>query len=445
MEILKSAFYFLAVLSVLVVVHEWGHFIVAKLFGMRVEDFSLFFGKKLICLGVRNGTEYNIRAIPLGGFVRISGMEPEDFAHGSALFKRSGKRQASDRFLRGLEEEALRGINFENVSDRVAESVENGVNNEGRLTTHGRQELESLLLSTTLHEDEHRYIQAVLNAKERPLDPHGYNQKPLWQRAAVIFAGPFMSLFFGYVLFCVMGFTTGLPDRHTENVVATVVKDKPAYRAGIRPADRIVNIDGTPIPDGKTMVRIIRGSIGKPLNLTIERAGKTLPITVTPEPDQADVEENGKIVRKTVGLIGIGPKITPIWKRYPPMEAIRTGTEIITFQVTATITTIFSRDVGNNVGGIITIGRQIHDDSKEGLRRVLLTAASLSISLGILNLFPIPVLDGGHLVLLAWEGLRRRKLSSKEVYTAQLFGLTVILVLFVLVMYKDITRLFPGK
>src|SRR5579871_4546113 len=106
---LKSAGTFLAVLSVLVLVHEWGHFIVAKLCGMRVEDFSLFFGKRLIRLGVRNGTEYNIRSFPLGGFVKIAGMEPDDISNGAALLQ-PGNSSRPGRILSGLNEETLAEI-----------------------------------------------------------------------------------------------------------------------------------------------------------------------------------------------------------------------------------------------------------------------------------------------------------------------------------------------
>src|SRR5579871_3251330 len=117
MDILKTAAYLIAMLSVLIVVHEWGHFIVAKLCKMRVEDFSLFFGKRLIRLGVRNGTEYNIRSVPLGGFVKIAGMEPDDISNGAPLFKRrsndhSYAANTSTTFLRGLCEEALAEIDF---------------------------------------------------------------------------------------------------------------------------------------------------------------------------------------------------------------------------------------------------------------------------------------------------------------------------------------------
>jgi len=99
MQVLISIFYFLAILSVLVIAHEWGHFVVAKLCKMHVEDFSLFFGKVIWRIGERNGTVYNVRAIPLGGFVKIAGMEPDDISNGAPIFQRSASGKI--KLLRG--------------------------------------------------------------------------------------------------------------------------------------------------------------------------------------------------------------------------------------------------------------------------------------------------------------------------------------------------------
>src|SRR5437868_5725675 len=122
-EYVKSALYFIAVLSALVIVHEWGHFFVAKLCKMRVDDFSLFFGPRLLCLGKRNGTEYNIRSIPLGGFVKIAGMEPEDLNRGTTTLRSNG----TGTFLIGLSEETLNSIQADQVSDQVKDSVDRAV------------------------------------------------------------------------------------------------------------------------------------------------------------------------------------------------------------------------------------------------------------------------------------------------------------------------------
>ncbi len=442
MEMIRTAAYILAVLSVLVIVHEWGHFIVAKMSKMRVDDFSLFFGPRIFRLGKRNGTEYNIRSVPLGGFVKIAGMEPEDMLNGSTTL--SGQNKGV--FLTGLDETQVAQLEAENISERVKGMVTEAVGSEGKLRTEGREDLNALLLSPSINTDEHKYIQIVLDSDNFTPDPDGYNQKPLWQRAATIFAGPFMSFAFGYLLFCVMGFTLGLPDDvKTDNVIAGVKEKKAADLAGLKPGDKVIQIDNTPITDGKGMVEVIHAGLGKTLNITVLRGSERITKAVRPYAFAVDDEVNGNLVKKTVGLIGVTPQLHYHWKQYSPVAAIVRGTEIVRMQVVGTFTTLFSKDVGENTGGIIRIAGQIHQDSKEGPRQVLLTAAMLSLSLGIINLFPIPLLDGGHLMLLAWEGLRRRKLSTKEVQTAQLVGISIIGVLFILVMYNDIMHVFVHR
>lgn len=454
MDTVKSALYFIGVLSVLILVHEWGHFIVAKLCKMRVEDFSLFFGKRLIRLGVRNGTEYNIRTVPLGGFVKIAGMEPDDISNGAPIFRRADKNEGAatqKKFLKtmqGLTEEALEGINLNNVSDRVLRLVEMSLNSEGKLTSEGKAEIRTLLATTGISPEEHKYLEVILAADLYIPDPDGYNQKPLWQRAAVIFAGPFMSLFFGYVLFCGMGFTTGLPDPDNDitTTIAGIEKGKAADLAGLKAGDKILAINGKPLASGTAMIGLIRESARKPLQLTVERNKTSHVYTVTPYEDNAEIIEHGQHVKKKIGRIGIMPLQSDNWKRYSPGEAIKQGSRIIYEQVTMTFQGLFSRHVRENVGGPVAIYGAIQTASQRSYRWVLIMGASLSVSLGIINLFPIPILDGGHLLLLGIEGIRRRKLSSKEIYAAQLVGLSIIGILFVLVMYNDLIRLFThGK
>jgi len=410
---------------------------------MRVDDFSLFFGPRLLRLGKRNGTEYNIRSVPLGGFVKIAGMEPEDAAGGTTTLRVAG----TGSFLIGLDEERLAAINAENVSERIREAVDQAVGETGKLAPDSKEDLQALLLTTSLTEDEHRYIELVLEAGAYQPDPDGYNQKPLWQRAVVIFAGPFMSLFFGYALFCVMGFTTGLPSLDQMKrpkllaEIGQLVPGEPAEKAGLKAGDKIIAIDGEKITDEQRMVDIIHSSAGKLLHMTVDRDKKSLAFEVTPVLKEQEVTEDGKTVKRQMGLIGFTPAASPPdWIRYTPLKAVAAGSTLIYEEVTQTLQGVFSRHVRDNVGGIYTIAVVIHQESKEGLGHILFTAAMLSVSLGIMNLFPIPVLDGGHLLLLSIEGIRRRRLSSREVYGAQMVGICIIGVLFVLVMYNDILR-----
>ena len=442
MDLIVTALNIVAVLSALVIAHELGHFLVAKWCGMNVEEFALFFGPRLLRLGKFHGTEYNIRSIPLGGYVKIAGMEPDDLVLGAAVLRPS-LAHGKPVIMHGLSEDDIASLKSNDIGDRVRAIAESAVAEGERthLSVEGREELKALLVSPSINEEEHKYVEVLLKADAYEPDLRGYNQKPIWQRAATIVAGPFMSLLFGLVLFVVMGFTTGLPyDARVENVIEAIPDQQmPAYKAGLRAGDRIVQINDTAVGDGEGMVSIIQKSAGKPLTLLVRRADANLTFVVTPEMTTVDVMDPAtrKPMKNQVGQIGIRPRIVLVFQKYSPVDAVKRGTELFKLQITGMVSAIFSKDVAKNTGGIIAIASHIHDDSKRGIKDVLLTAASLSLSLGIFNLFPIPVLDGGHLLLLGWEGIRRRKLTSREVLAAHLFGFSIIAVLFVLVTCKD--------
>jgi len=436
MQVLISIFYFLAILSVLVIAHEWGHFVVAKLCKMHVEDFSLFFGKVIWRIGERNGTVYNVRAIPLGGFVKIAGMEPDDISNGAPIFQRSAGGKI--KLLRGLGTESFENVDFEKISERVQKAASASVE-DGELTSGGRAEIQALLESTAINDDEHRYLEALISASQQTerIDPNGYNQKPLWQRAAVIFAGPFMSVVFGYFLFCFMGVTTGFPDdRDTLSIIKTV-KGGVADKAGLKDGDRIVRVGTVETPTWEAFRAQIQPRPGESVKLTVQRGGQMLDIAAIPS--ASDDPESGK----KVGRLGVTPgsqKFT--WRRYTLVGSVEKGTAILKANLQGILNVFRSgKEIRENVGGPIAIATVVHEMGKEGLGPLFGTAASISVSLGVMNLLPIPILDGGHLLLLGIEFVRRRKMTSREVATAQMIGLSIIGVMFVLVMYNDITRL----
>ena len=292
---------------------RWGHFIVAKLCNMRVDDFSLFFGKKLVCLGVRNGTEYNIRSIPLGGFVKIAGMEPDDISNGAQIFRRPTPNDPTSqkkalKTLQGLNEEALAGVDFDNVSQRV-ELAAAGAVEDGKLTPNGKASLQTLLATTGITQDEHKYIEGVLAADNYIPDPAAYNQKPLWQRASVIFAGPFMSLAFGYLMFCVMGFTIGLPDPGNVSV-GLVVAGKSADRAGIKAGDQIEAIDGKKVESREELMQTIQHSPGRALHLTLVRGAQQIALNATPDTEK---DAGGQ----AIGRLNVQLDNGLVWKKVP--------------------------------------------------------------------------------------------------------------------------------
>ncbi len=453
MDAVKGIASLLIILSILVVVHEWGHFIVAKLFKMRVEEFSLFFGKVALRLGVRHGTVYNIRTLPFGGFVRIAGMEADDISGGRPILEAIrdplfNDPNSMERVLQDLERGSAAGIDTSKVTDEVRKKIQWSIGPDNKLTKGGFEDLVALQKSPVLTADESRLIDLVLQAHSRATDPALYNQRPIYQRALVIFAGPFMSLFFGYFVYCLMGMTIGLQDldRPLTNQIAILQeehgKKMPARTAGLVTGDRIVAIDGQATPDGTSVVEKIHKSIGVPLHLAIKREGQILEKTIVPTSAEQKVEKKGRVVTEKVGRIGI--TLIPVYRRYSPMDSIKAGT-LNTYGYIRNLIAMIFTDPRGSLGGPLAMGQMATAAQRLGVAHLFELGAIFSLSLGIMNLLPIPILDGGHLLLLAWEKVRGQKLSPMEVYRAQMVGLGVLALLVAFVFYNDILRWVHGQ
>jgi regulator of sigma E protease len=356
-QVLQTVFYFLLTIGVLVVAHEFGHFIVAKWCGMRVEEFAVGFGPKWLVVARKGDTEYTVRPIPLGGFVRIAGMESHD--------------------------------------------------------------------------------------QDNP-PPGTFFSKPIWQRNAVVIAGPIMSLLLGYVLFSIMGMTVGLDIGKPMNRVAQVLPGTEAERMGLKMGDIIVEINKEPIRDGEHMMKVIHSSPGKRLFVRVQRDGKSVLLSGVPKEYEVEEVKDGKKVVKKEGRLGFYPTFET--KRLSPWESLVAGTRITINLIRSIPEHLFTKKVKDSVGGPVAIVQMTHTAAKEGLHRVLSFMAALSISLGILNLLPIPILDGGHLVLYFIEWLRGgRRLTAKQQMAVQVVGLAILLSILVLVTANDITRLIAGR
>ncbi len=356
------------VLSLLVLVHELGHFAAARRLGVGVVKFSIGFGPRVWGF-VRGGTEYVFSAFPLGGFVKMVGE----------------------------------------------------------------------------HEDEPDQAKGeVLETPPPAADPAlSFEKKPVWARMIIIVAGPFANVLFALLVFWLV-FMVGVPLLLPE--IGTVQPNYPAADAGLLPGDVITAIDTRAIGTWEDLTAIVHASGGVERVFSIRRGNEALTLRITPRASPSSTVFGEPT---TVGLVGITPAERFITRRYGPLAAAalslrRTG-EIMRMTLVG-IAKIFQRIVpANSIGGPIMIVQMAGQQAQAGAMNLIFFSAFLSISLGLFNLFPIPVLDGGQIWFLFVEALRGRPLSRRVREITQQVGLGLLLLLMLFAFYNDITRVVTGN
>lgn len=377
MSAIQSVVGFLIVIGVLVFFHELGHFSFAKLFKMKVEEFAIGFGKRLVRVGYDGETEYTLRALPLGGFVRIKGMEIED-------------------------------------------AVEQRITGSGSGVDDDSSELRPTATD--------------------PNDPDGFNNRPIYQRALVIAAGPAFSLVLGWLSLCLIGVIYGFPTRSTVRV-DEVNKGSIAQQVGLKPGDVLIAIDGKPVNDFVNALDTIQGSAGTALRLTFRSgsavSGATREITATPK------SEVVAGLDKPIGRLGFKPSPVVLESQRVALgESFRRGNEQVAFWFQMMGKLVSSGAIKDNLGGPVAIFQETKNAAQIGGSRYLELLGQLSLSLGLFNLLPVPVLDGGHLALMALEAIRRRKLTAEQTNRVFMAGFALLVLLLIVVTFKDVTRLF---
>ena len=377
-----TVIYAIIVLGVLIFVHEFGHFLLAKLLGVGVEKFSLGFGPKLI--GRKFGeTEYLISAFPLGGYVK--------------MFGESG-------FIEGGE------------THHPAEGEK------------GATEAEAVVAPRELSDEE----------KAR-----SFAHKPPLARIAIVMAGPVFNLLFAWLIFIVLCMV-GVPT--VTSKVGEVLKDKPAARAGIRKDDVITSINGRHISQWDEVAAGIAAGKGRPINLTVMRAGREIPFTITPEPRISKNLFGESVSGFAIGVASAGEIVTVA---YDPFRAVLQGSaqtwKVIDLTVMSLVKMVQRVVPMESIGGPIMIAKMAGEQASAGGASFLAFMALLSINLGVLNLLPVPVLDGGHLFFFFWELIFRRPVSQKDREYAQQVGLMLMLGLMLLAFYNDIIRYFVSR
>jgi len=335
----------IVVFGVLVFVHELGHFITAKMTGMRVDEFALGFGPKVVSCQ-KGETVYSIRAIPLGGFNDIAGMTKEDN-----------------------------------------------------------------------------------NAGER-----GYCEKSIPKRMIVIIAGSMMNLLLPVFIFWGVFFFDGVASPSNEPVLGGVATGKAAEKAGLMKGDRILAVDGKPVTTWAEIVDNVRSANGE-ITIDYERDGAKNSVKLESAYDEM-------YQRNMIGIMGTSITTSVGFFESAIMSVQHTANIIV--QMVAELGRLISKFSGDGLAGPVGVVHMTGKVAEMGIVPLLNFTAFLSLNLGIINLLPIPVLDGGHFLALMIEGIIRRPINGKILYGAQIAGMTLLIMLMLYATKNDVTRLFLG-
>lgn len=346
------------VLGFLILFHELGHFLVAKRTGVGVVKFSIGFGPRVI--GWRAGrTDYVLSAIPLGGFVKMVGEDPEE------------EVSADD--------------------EKVA-----------------------------------------------------FQHQSIWKRMAIVAAGPGANLLFAFVAFTVVFAVYGARVPSDTAKVGGAMDGMPAAAAGLKGGDVVTAVNGAPIAQWDALSEAIRSSAGKPVTLTVARDGSSFQVEVTPQakPDKS-------IFGETLGtayVIGIERGFDQ--EKVGPVDAISMGAKQTVWWVQTLLVSLVKMFQGKipakDIGGPILIVQAAGQQARLGFEYLLNFMAVISVNLGVLNLLPIPVLDGGHFFFFAIEAVLRRPLDIRHRELAQQVGLVLLISLMAFAFYNDIARVLQG-
>ncbi len=346
---------FIIVLGVLIFFHEFGHFLIARFFGVGVEKFSLGFGPRLI--GKKVGiTDYRISAIPLGGYVKMVGEEPD----------------------------------------------------------------------------------AEIDPEEIPLS---FTHKHVAKRMLIVAAGPVFNILLAVIIFFGIFLSSGT--FVLKPSVGSVKQGAPAFSAGLEKGDLIIAINESAINSWDEMAEIINGSKGKTIRLAVRRGDSTQNFTIAPEQVTTKNIFGEDIQRYIIGITASGESYSKDLSLFQAFSESLLQTYRVTELMVVIIAKLITGDISTDtLGGPIMIAQMAGDSAKAGIGSLISFIALISINLAIINLLPIPVLDGGHLLFFSIEAIKGSPVSIKVREIAQQIGLFLLILLMILVFYNDISRIF---
>lgn len=401
---------FAILLMIIVFFHEYGHFSIARLLGVRVNVFSIGFGKPILKWVDRKGTEWRISWLPLGGYVKFFGdLNAASQAPPEATGEPSRAKPVTTQFP-GPDE-----------ADDVA---------------------------------------AVMTAEERAVCFHF---KPVWRRAAIVAAGPIANFILAVAIFASLFMVFGR--QYSEPVVGAVVQDSAAYEAGILAGDRVVSINGRSVDKFRQLQDEVMVSGGDPLTFIVKRATGEVELTVRPTRVETTDRYGNDVEVWRLGIAGDRNAI--VAEKFGPLAAIQEGITEVGRVLSATVrflgSIIAGKEDANQLGGPIKMAQYAgqsamsgFDDSvyseppgflvklRASLVDFIFLAAVVSISIGFLNLLPVPVLDGGHLMYYAYEAVAGKPLGARAQAMGFRVGVVMLASLMIFVTWNDINNLLSS-
>ncbi len=397
---------FLLMLSTLVVLHEYGHFLMARRAGVRVNDFAVGFGPTLLkWTSSRSGTNYRVNLLPIGGYCAMQG---ED----------------------GKSSEAEQQRAFQQERESVADASYARSGNVAVLERPATLEAPQLFTP----------IDHVAAAANVPAANDNFQSKSAPARLSIVVAGPVANFLLAYAILFIGAVSFGVATQKISPQIGVPIPGSPAVRAGLEAGDQIVSIDGRKVTDGAAMVDTIHASTGKTLHITIRRGGVVSTHDVTPQSTTID--------GKSFGTIGFHP--VPLFERVGFFEAFGVAgrsfadTTMSQIQSYGALFSHFRENAGH-LSGVIGMGAEAGVVQDLGWGPYFWMAAMISIALGILNLLPFPALDGGRAVFIIAEMLRGKPVEPEKEALVHVTGFAVLMVLMVVIAYHDVANLITGK
>lgn len=406
------------IFGLIIAIHEMGHLILAKRAGILCREFAIGFGPKLFSIR-KHETIYTVRLLPIGGFVRMAGEDPE------TVEVKSGHRI---------------GLVF-NDAGKVKQMIINNKSKhpEARLITVEEADLERELyikgreneeddLETFTVDEKADFIVDEQPTQNAPLNRQ-FNGRPVGSRLLAIFAGPFMNFFLAFALFLVFAAIQGVPTGEAQ--FGKLVEGSPAMKAGLEAGDQVVSINDNPVHSWEGITSVIQKNAGNQLDFKVKRDQQTLEIPVIPG--------KNKVNDEVIGQIGVYEQT-----EHSPFGILKYGIsqtiEVfgLIFYAIGQLATVGLNGLAGPVG-IYNVTGQV---AQQGILPLIRFSAFLSINVGLLNLLPVPALDGGRLVFLLLEAVRGKPIDPNKEALVHFVGFALLFLLMIAVTWNDIQRFF---